>query len=112
MADDAPFYAQDAGRKLARDFESRAYDLRAHLKKFTDETGEEAISDGFGLLTESDELRTEYVDYSSDAAEALNLVHKYLDAVADSLRKVHRNTEITDEGVAVLFGAKGDGAKK
>ncbi|MFE9399040.1 hypothetical protein [Streptomyces flavidovirens] len=111
MADDAPFYAADAGRKLAREFELRAYDLRAHLKKFLDETGEEAISDGFGFLTESDRLRNEYIEYSTDAVDAMKLVHKYLDAVADSLRKVHRNTEVTDEGVAVLFGKKGDGAK-
>ncbi|MGX1886352.1 hypothetical protein [Streptomyces sp. NPDC055287] len=112
MADDAPFYAQDAGRKLAREFELQAYDLRAHLKQFKDKTGEEAISDGFGLLTESDELRTEYIEYSTDAADAMKLVHTYLDAVADSLRKVHRNTEVTDDGVAVLFGKKSDGAKK
>ncbi len=112
MADDAPFYEQDACRKLAREFEHHAYDLRAHLKKFVDETGEEAISDGFGLLTESDEVRNAYIEYSTDAAGAMQVVHKYLDAVADALRKVNRNTEVTDEGVAVLFGAKDDGGKK
>lgn len=111
MPDDAPFYAPDVGRNLARKFELQAYDLRAHLKKFMDDTGEESISDGFGFLTESDELRTEYVAYSTDAADAMKLLHQYLDAVADSLRKVNGNTEVTDEGVAVLFG-KNDGEKK
>ncbi|MET9516912.1 hypothetical protein [Streptomyces sp. NPDC002994] len=112
MADDAPFYAQDAGRKLAREFELQAYDLRAHLKKFIQQTGEEAISDGFGFLTESDELRTSYVEYSTDAADAMKLAHLYLDVIADALKKVNRNTEITDEGVAVLFGDKRDGGKR
>ncbi|WP_028814819.1 hypothetical protein [Streptomyces flavidovirens] len=112
MADDAPFYAQDAGRNLARRFEMQAYDLRAHLKKFIQETGEEAISDGFGFLTESDELRTAYIEYSTDAADAMKRVHQYLDAVADALRKVNRDTEITDEDVSVLFGANRDGGKR
>ncbi|MGR8007906.1 hypothetical protein [Streptomyces hypolithicus] len=111
MADDAPFYAQDAVRALARILELQAYDLRAHAKKFTDETGEEAISEGFGLLTESGELRTSYIEYSTDAANSVRAVQEYLDAVADALRKVNRNTEVTDDGVAVLFGKKSERAK-
>ncbi|WP_255305935.1 hypothetical protein [Streptomyces sp. Wb2n-11] len=111
MADDVPFYADDAGRKLARKFEMHAYDVRAHLKKFKDETGEEAISDGFGFLTESDEVRSAYVDYSTSAAEAMKAVHEHLDAIADALRKVNSNTEVTDDDVAALFGKKGDGGK-
>ncbi len=109
MADDAPFYADDAGRKLARQFESRAYDLRAHLKKFKDETGEEAISDGFGFLTESDEVRSAYIEYSTSAVGAMKAVHEHLDAIADALRKVNRNTEVTDGDVAALFGRKSGG---
>lgn len=111
MADDASYYADGIGRSLGKKFELQAYDLRAYLKKFEQETGEEAISDGFGLLTESDEVRNAYIEYSTTAAAAMKAVHDHLDAIADALRKVNRNTEVTDEDVAVLFG-KGAGGDR
>ncbi|MBT2395188.1 hypothetical protein J7E89_04165 [Streptomyces sp. ISL-100] len=97
---------------MARKFEMQAYDLRAHLKKFKAETGEEAITDGFGILTESEEVTSAYIDYSTDAADVVKLVHEHLDAIADALRKVNRNTEVTDDDVAVLFGKKSDEGKR
>ncbi|WP_246234475.1 hypothetical protein [Streptomyces boluensis] len=111
MSDDAPYYADGVGRSMAKKFELQAYDLRAYLKKFQDETGEEAISDGFGLLTESDEVRNAYIEYSTTAAAAMKAVHEHLDAIADALRKVNKNTEVNDENTAVLFG-KGSGGDK
>jgi hypothetical protein len=111
MADDAPYYADGAGRSLAKKFELQAYDLRAYLKKFRDETGEEAISDGFGLLTESDETRNAYIEYSTTAAAAMKAVHEHLDKLADALRKVNQNTEVNDQDVAELFGKDAKGGK-
>lgn len=111
MTDDEAYYADGAGRGLAKNFELHAYDLRAYLKKFENETGEEAISDGFGLLTESDEVRNAYIEYSTSAASAMKAVHEHLDAIADALRKINKNTEVNDEDVAVLFG-KGVGGDK
>ncbi|MBT2395193.1 hypothetical protein J7E89_04190 [Streptomyces sp. ISL-100] len=96
---------------MARKFEMQAYDLRAYLKKFKNETGEEAISDGFGFLTESDDVRSAYIEYSTSAADAMKAVHEHLDAIADALRKVNRNTEVNDDDVAALFGKKSDGGK-
>lgn len=111
MADDEAYYADGAGRGLAKKFELQAYDLRAYLKKFENETGEEAISDGFGLLTESDEVRNAYIEYSTSAAAAMKAVHEHLDAIADALRKINKNTEVNDDETAVLFG-KGSGGDK
>jgi len=111
MTDDAPYYADGAGRSLAKKFEMQAYDLRAYLKKFSDETGEEAISDGFGLLTESDETRNAYIEYSTTAAAAMKAVHEHLDNLADALRKVNQNTEVNDQDVAELFGKDTKGSK-
>ncbi|MGW6734174.1 hypothetical protein [Streptomyces sp. NPDC055013] len=109
MSDGTTFYDQDAVRQLARKFELQAYDLRAYLKKFESETGEEAISDGFGILTESDEVRSAYIEYSTSASEAMKFVHEYLDSIADALKKINRNTEVTDDGLAALFGKNGGG---
>ncbi|MEU6147584.1 hypothetical protein ABZ848_45455 [Streptomyces sp. NPDC047081] len=103
------FYDPDSGRKLARKFEMQAYDLRAYLKEFSEKSGEEAITDGFGVLTESEEVTSAYIGYSTDVAAAMKVVHEHLDSIADALRKVNRNTELTDDDVAALFG-KNDGA--
>ncbi|MFJ5211312.1 hypothetical protein [Streptomyces nigra] len=105
MADDgSSFYEPTAGRSLARKFEMQAYDLRAYLKRFEEETGEEAITDGFGVLTESAEVTNAYISYSEDVASAVKVVHEHLDRIADALRKVNANTEVTDDELAVLFG--------
>lgn len=111
MADDTTYYADNAGRNLARKFELQAYDLRAFLKSFESETGEEAITDGFGVLTESEEVTTAYLEYSAEALHAMALVHRHLDDIADALKQVNANTEIGDEEVAALFGKSADGGK-
>ncbi|MFF4504199.1 hypothetical protein [Streptomyces sp. NPDC001401] len=105
MADDGTsYYEPGAGRELARKFELQAYDLRSYLKKFEEQTGEEAITDGFGVLTESEEVTSAYISYSADVASAMKVVHEHLDKIADALRKVNRDTEVTDDDLAVLFG--------
>lgn len=72
MADDGTsYYEPGAGRSLARKFELQAYDLRDYLKKFEEKTGEEAITDGFGVLTESEEVTSAYIAYSADVASAV-----------------------------------------
>lgn len=112
MADDgASYYEPGAGRSLARKFNLQAYDLRAHLKKFEAETGEEAITDGFGVLTESAEVTSAYISYSADVASAIKVVHEHLDRIADALRKVNKDTEATDDDLAVLFGKREGGAR-
>ncbi|MFF8312616.1 hypothetical protein [Streptomyces lydicus] len=95
--------------KLARSFEQHSYDLESHLRKFTAETGEEAISDGFGVLTESEEVTSAYIDYSADVASAMKAVYTHLDAIGAALKEVTKNTEANDENVGALFGNRAGG---
>lgn len=112
MSEGTAYYADDAGRELARRFELQAYDLRSFLKSFEHETGEEAITDGFGILTESEEITSAYLEYSAEAVRAMTLVHQHMDAIADALKQVNANTEVNDQEVAALFGeARGGGTR-
>ncbi|MFE6945646.1 hypothetical protein [Streptomyces chartreusis] len=109
MADDGTaYYEPGAGRSLARKFEMQAYDLRAYLKKFEEETGEKAITDGFGILTESAEVTSAYISYSNDVVSAMKVVHEHLEGIADTRRKVNKDTEVTDDELAALFGKQPD----
>ncbi|MGP2441855.1 hypothetical protein [Streptomyces sp. JW3] len=105
------YYEPGAGRELARKFELQAYDLRAYLKNFEEETGEEAIADGFGVLAESAEVTSAYISYSADVVSAMKAVHEHMDAIAEALRKVNRDTEATDDDLAVLFGKQAGGSQ-
>ncbi|WP_420035854.1 hypothetical protein ACN2WE_29645 [Streptomyces sp. cg28] len=93
--------------KLARSFEQHAYDLESNLRKFVAETGEEAISDGFGVLTESEEVTSAYITYSADVADAMRAIYTHLDAIGAGLRQVTAQTETNDESVGALFGSHG-----
>ncbi|MEU8783058.1 hypothetical protein [Streptomyces sp. NPDC048637] len=104
---DEVFVDSAALRKLAKSFETHAYDLQSHLKTFSQKTGEEAISDGFGVLTESEEVTSSYVDYSKDVTSAMEKVHRHLDEIGAALGQVTRNTETNDADVSALFGHKG-----
>lgn len=93
--------------KLAKSFEQHSYDLESTLKKFVAETGEEAISDGFGVLTESEEVTSAYIEYSTDVAGAMKSIYTHLDAIGAGLKQVTANTEANDQGVGALFGNHG-----
>lgn len=105
MTDSGETYVDpDRMKKLAKSFESHAYDLQSYMKTFHSKTGEEAITDGFGLLTESEEINAAYIGYSDDVREAMDAVYRHLDAIGAALRQVTKNTEATDEDLTVLFG--------
>ncbi|MGP3981238.1 hypothetical protein [Streptomyces sp. KR80] len=104
MADKESYVDHGELVKLARSFERCSYDLESSLKKFTAETGEEAISDGFGVLTESEEVTSAYIDYAEDVTSAMKAVYTHLDAIGAALKEVTKNTEANDENVGALFG--------
>ncbi|MCL6297114.1 hypothetical protein ACWDFH_23040 [Streptomyces kronopolitis] len=109
MAEQVSYVDHGELMKLARSFEQHSYDLESNLKKFTAETGEEAISDGFGVLTESEEVTSAYIDYSTDVTSAMKAVYTHLDAIGAALKEVTRNTQANDENVGSLFGHNGGG---
>ena len=96
-------------KKLAKYFESHSQDLEKHLKDFISKTGEESITDGFGVLTESEEVTTAYIQYATDVAEAMRSVYRHLDAIGGALRQVTENSQSTDENLSALFGPGGEG---
>ncbi|MEU3986787.1 hypothetical protein OG301_22595 [Streptomyces platensis] len=107
MADQESFVDHAELMKLAKSFEQHSYDLESTLKKFVAETGEEAISDGFGVLTESEEVTSAYIEYSTDVAGAMKSIYTHLDAIGAGLKQVTANTEANDQGVGALFGNHG-----
>ncbi|MGA5562725.1 hypothetical protein ACPCUV_16315 [Streptomyces platensis] len=110
MADRESYVDHGELVKLARSFEQHSYDLEKTLQKFTAETGEEAITDGFGVLTESEEVTSAYIEYSADVAGAMKAVYTHLDEIGAALKQVGKNTEVNDQGVGALFGEH-DGGK-
>ncbi|MGW3014175.1 hypothetical protein ACWC9R_35890 [Streptomyces sp. NPDC001219] len=110
MADKESYVDHGELVKLARSFEQHSYDLEKTLQKFTAETGEEAITDGFGVLTESEEVTSAYIEYSADVAGAMKAVYTHLDEIGAALKQVGKNTEVNDQGVGALFGEH-DGGK-
>lgn len=94
--------------KLAKSFETHAYDLEQYVKEFVGKTGEEQIHDGFGLLTESDEVTSAYIELAAHMAKSLGNLHRHLDAIGDGMKGNAKNTESADDAMAEMF--KGDGA--
>ncbi|MCW7987884.1 hypothetical protein [Streptomyces sp. WAC01526] len=89
--------------KLAKAFESRAYDLSRAIKSFRGKTDAEQIHDGFGFLTESEEVTSAYIELSSDMTESLSKLARHLDEVSRSLDKNSRNSREADEALEEMF---------
>jgi Ni,Fe-hydrogenase maturation factor len=93
--------------KLGKSFETHAYDLEQYLKDFKKTTGSEAIHDGFGVLTESEEVTSAYIELAEHMANALGDLHRHLDGMGAGMRDNAKNTEAADDAMAEMF--KGDG---
>jgi acetyl/propionyl-CoA carboxylase alpha subunit len=89
--------------KLADAFETRAYDLASAVGAFERTTGAEQIHDGFGFLTESDEVTSAYVELAAGMVESLGNLARHLDAVSQAVKGNAKNSEASDEALAGLF---------
>ncbi|MCZ1009304.1 type VII secretion target [Streptomyces lydicus] len=89
--------------KLGKHFASYAYDIESALKGFKGKTDSEAIHDGFGLLTESEEVTSAYIELSENMSESLGKLHKHLEAIGELLRENAKNSEKSDEHIAAAF---------
>lgn len=106
MADDMYIDAVQLN-KLGKSFETHAYDLEQYVKEFAGKTGDEQIHDGFGLLTESDEVTSAYIELAEHMVKSLGNLHRHLDAIGGGMRDNAKNTESADDAMAAMF--KGDG---
>ncbi len=89
--------------KLAKSFETYGSDLESYLKEFQAKTGSEVIHDGFGVLTESEEVTSAYIEMSREMVESLHALRKHLDHIGEGLRTVQHNATGTDESLAAGF---------
>ncbi|KQV95480.1 hypothetical protein [Streptomyces sp. Root369] len=89
--------------KLASAFDSRSYDLSSAVKGFQAATDAEQIHDGFGFLTESDEVTSAYTELASEMAELMGKLARHFDEVGQALKNNAKNSEARDDALADLF---------
>ncbi|KOT96543.1 hypothetical protein ADK70_09340, partial [Streptomyces rimosus subsp. pseudoverticillatus] len=82
--------------KLSKSFETYGYDLESYLREFQTKTGSEAIHDGFGVLTESEEVTSVYIGLSTDLSETLHGLRRHLEQVNQEIRQVQQNATTTE----------------
>ncbi|WP_306323337.1 MULTISPECIES: hypothetical protein [unclassified Streptomyces] len=102
MAEDM-YIDEEEVSKLGKSFETFAYDLESYAKKFAEATGAERIHDGFGVLTESEDVTSAYIELSEHMAESLGQLHRTLDAVGGGIRDNARNTRSADDEMTDMF---------
>jgi methyl-accepting chemotaxis protein len=89
--------------KLANAFDTRAYDLSSAVRSFQSKTGAEQIHDGFGLLTESEEVTSAYIELASEMAGSLEKLARHFDEVSQALKDNSKNSEASDDALADTF---------
>ncbi|EDY60784.1 MULTISPECIES: hypothetical protein [Streptomyces] len=89
--------------KLAKAFGTRAYDLACAVRGFEGAAGTEQIHDGFGFLTESEEVTSTYIELASEMAESLGHLARHFDEVSQALKGNAENSAATDDALAGLF---------
>jgi division protein CdvB (Snf7/Vps24/ESCRT-III family) len=93
-------------KKLGRSFETHAYDLQQYLKDFKKATDAETIHDGFGVLTESEDVTSAYIELAENMANALEELHRHFDSIGSGMRDNAKNSDAADDAMAEMF--KGD----
>ncbi|MFI0512935.1 biotin carboxylase [Streptomyces canus] len=89
--------------RLAGAFETRAYDMASAVRAFEQTTGAEQIHDGFGLLTESEEVTSAYVELASQMVESLGNLARNFDALSRAVKDNASNSAAADDALVGLF---------
>lgn len=97
------YISHQALESLSKAFNNEADQIGEELAKFKPKTDGEAIHDGFGMLTESKEVTSSYIDLSAHISGAVAGLQRHLHQIADSLDKNAANTERADEAMSNLF---------
>ncbi|WP_236573635.1 hypothetical protein [Streptomyces sp. GS7] len=77
--------------------------MESYTKEFRAKTDAEVIDKGFGVLTESEEVTSAYIEMSTDMVESLNALRQHLDHISQGLRTVQQNATASDESLAAGF---------
>ncbi|MFF4032987.1 hypothetical protein ACFYZ2_25080 [Streptomyces sviceus] len=89
--------------KLGNAFGTRAYDLASAVRSFQGKTGAEHIHDGFGFLTESEEVTSAYIELAAEMAVRLGELARQFDEIGQALKVNATNSEAADDTLADLF---------
>ncbi|MFD8565971.1 hypothetical protein [Streptomyces sp. NPDC057694] len=94
-------------KRLGKSFEACAYDLESYARKFSSRTGSEQIHDGFGVLTESEEVTSAYIELGEHMVKSLGNLQRHLDGIGAAMSDNASNTQSADDAMADQF--HGDG---
>ncbi|MER6015672.1 hypothetical protein [Streptomyces bluensis] len=108
LVSDGFYIGHSALERLSGAFKNEADDLGEQLAKFKPKADSEAIHDGFGFLTESEEVTTAYIDLADHMTTAIQGLQEHLYEMADNLSNNSRNTAAAEHALEGLF--KGDNA--
>ncbi|MGW1958237.1 hypothetical protein ACWCPI_36750 [Streptomyces sp. NPDC001920] len=103
---DGFYIGHSALGRLSGAFKREADALGEQLAKFKPKTDAEAIHDGFGFLTESEEVTTAYIDLAEHMTKAIRGLQEHLYDMADNLSANSRNTAAAENALADLFKGK------
>ncbi len=100
---DGFYIGHSALERLSSAFKKEADDVGEQLAKFKPKTDAEAIHDGFGFLTESEEVTTAYIDLADHMTEAIQGLQEHLYDMADNLSDNSHNTAVAEHALEDLF---------
>jgi uncharacterized protein YukE len=86
--------------RLAKSFESHAYDLERYLAEFTSATDADALRAGFGDPGAS----RPHAELAEQVAAALGQLHRNLESIGHNLARNAGHSRAADEAVAETFG--------
>ncbi|MFJ7078171.1 hypothetical protein [Streptomyces sp. NPDC098781] len=100
---DGFYIGHSALERLSGAFKKEADELGERLAKFRPKTDGEAIHDGFGFLTESEEVTTAYIDLADHMTRAVQGLQDHLYDMADNLSDNSHNTASAEHALEDLF---------
>lgn len=103
---DGFYIGHSALERLSGAFKKEADELGEQLARFKPKTDSEAIHDGFGFLTESEEVTTAYIDLADHMTKAIERLQEHLYEMADNLSDNSRNTTASEHALEDVFKGK------
>jgi hypothetical protein len=106
LVSDGFYIGHSALEMLSGAFKKEADELGEQLAKFKPKTDSEAIHDGFGFLTESEEVTTAYIDLADHMTKAIQGLQDHLYDMAGNLSDNSHNTGAAERALEDQFKGK------
>ncbi|MFC7308678.1 hypothetical protein ACFQVC_31235 [Streptomyces monticola] len=100
---DGFYIGHSALESLSSAFSREADTLGEELAKFKPKTDAEAIHDGFGFLTESEEVTSAYIELAQHMTKAIEGLQEHAYDIADNLTKNSHNTAGAERALEEQF---------